>query len=453
MRKNLLLPLVLLLILFSTCKKEDVLKSSANVNNPAALEKGGNDKSQSGHIKIAVLSDIHYMDSTQLINGAQARTPFKTAIIPNKAMQEYSAPIFRSVLADLKNEHPDIVLIAGDMTMNGEQMNHKTMAQKLQELQDAGSKVYVIPGNNDINSPDAVIYDGNTTSSIPNVNATEFTDIYQAFGYDATTIKDPSSLSYVAKPYPNLWILAIDAVKYAPYSRGGSIKDATMEWIRTELDTAKRNNITVLGLMHHNLLEHYLGQSGTKGIAANTVLENNMIRTEALISAGLQVIFTGHNHATDVTSYTYNGKTLYDIETGSLITPPSPYRIMFLKNKELDFSTRYVTTIDKLLPGDSSFTDYSDQAFSSLLDRTYHLYLVPMFKIRPTLVDSVTPMAIAAYKAHTAGDEKISPAQQAQLNTLNTINPLPTSLITVLSSLWIDLGVKDQKWHIKLEGR
>ena len=41
----------------------------------------------------------------------------------------------------------------------------------------------------------------------------------------------------------------------------------------------------------------------------------------------MQYVFTGHMHANDIASITTeNGNTLYDIETGSVVTYPSPAR-------------------------------------------------------------------------------------------------------------------------------
>ncbi len=77
------------------------------------------------------------------------------------------------------------------------------------------------------------------------------------------------------------------------------------------------------------------------------------------MNAGIRLIFTGHYHANDIVDFTNEGKTLTDIETGSLVTPPSPYRIMTLDDNFINIDTRRVTGIDMELPGGMDFLTYS----------------------------------------------------------------------------------------------
>ena len=51
-----------------------------------------------------------------------------------------------------------------------------------------------------------------------------------------------------------------------------------------------------------------------------------------LADAGLEMIFTGHMHANDIAVMTTkSGNTLYDVETGSNLTYPSPMRFVQLR--------------------------------------------------------------------------------------------------------------------------
>ena len=78
---------------------------------------------------------------------------------------------------------------------------------------------------------------------------------------------DPNSLSYVSEPFKDIQILALDANKYYDNTSSycvtaGNIKDATMEWAKTKLEDAKtKKGKTVIGLMHHGLVEHFMGES------------------------------------------------------------------------------------------------------------------------------------------------------------------------------------------------
>ena len=49
----------------------------------------------------------------------------------------------------------------------------------------------------------------------------------------------------------------------------------------------------------------------------------------AFADAGMSYVFTGHMHANDIAAMTTEaGSTLYDIETGSVVTYPSPMRFV-----------------------------------------------------------------------------------------------------------------------------
>lgn len=442
-----------MLLAFSSCVKEEPL---ANTDTTGQRTKSADALTAKDHIKIAVLSDIHYMDPELLSNNAQEGTAFKEDLLanPNKALLEYSVPIFRQVLSELLKEHPDIVLVAGDMTKDGEYISHKAVANYFELLSQNNIKVYVLPGNNDINNPDAKAYNDNSSQTVRNATVSDFIDFYSDFGYGSAIAKDaPNSMSYVAQPYPGLWILAIDAAQYIPQGiRPGKIKPETMNWIKSQLQFARENNITVLGLMHHNLIEHLKNQTTT---FSNTVVNQSTwtATADSLISWGLPLIFTGHNHSNDITARTFNGRILYDIETGSLITPPSPYRIVTLKNKELEISTNHITSIDVTLPKGMKFTEYSNRALAALFDEYFSSFLIKRpFYYRQSLADSLAPLARNAWMAHIAGDENISPLEQAKIDVFNSPQYVvkPELMLNILSGLWTDLNTKDNKTHIKL---
>ena len=463
MKKIFCFPVFIVSLLFIACQKENRFEtletSNQNSSNLSASKIANN---SSGHIKMAVLSDIHYMHPSLLQNNAQNGSAFNSVFLsePYKILLEHSPAILNEVASDLLYEKPNFVLVAGDMAKDGEKVSHEAVAGYFNQLQNNGIKVFVIPGNNDINNPTAVAYSGNTSSPVPNISPAQFIQIYGSFGYNSAISHDPNSLSYVAEAAQNLWILAIDAERYTPiYHRSGSIKPETMDWIKQQMMTANQNKITVLGLMHHNIIEHFSGQSQ---ITPNTIVEdlsasnpadndNWKARADSLISWGLKIMFTGHSHITDISQRMSNGKTLYDVATGSLVTPPSPYRLVTIKNKEIDISTRTVKSINATLPGNHSFVEYSNQFLATSFDNYFNVLLkrFPFSLTEPTLSYTI-PLARNAYMAYIAGDEKLSPLEQMKIDSLNNVSPRPDFTISAITTFWTDLGIKDQKWHMKI---
>lgn len=446
--------MALVLLAIASCTKEDQWVKTPGTPETEQRTKSADNLTAKDHIKIAVLSDIHYMHPSLLQDGAQNYEHFKTHLVynPNKALLEYSAPIFEQVLRELKEEHPDVLLIAGDMAKDGEKISHEAVVGYLDQLLNAGIKVYVTPGNNDINNAESQAYIGSAPPiTVANVDPTEFASMYWTFGYSSEE-RDPNSLSYLAKPFSELWILSIDAAKYVPRgSRSGRIRPETMQWIEGIMSEANAKGITVLGLMHHDLIEQMADQNL---VTPSTVIEDWKIRADALTAMGLKVIFTGHNHATDITSRTTGGKPLYAVQTGSLITPLSSYRIMTLKNKELDIDTRHVTTIGVPLSDNMDFTEYSrlatipvvDQFFTSAMSNPKSPLYLPE-NLRATGII----LGRNAYIAHMVGDEKLPPEEERTINAFAQSAPKQTeNVVWATRTLWTDLNTKDHKWHIKL---
>ena len=81
-------------------------------------------------------------------------------------------------------------------------------------------------------------------------------------------------------------------------------------------------------MMHHGILEHYTGQNQ---LDPGYVIDDYETVAHDFTEAGLNIMFTGHYHANDIVSRTDGDKILYDIETGSMVTAPIPYRIITLK--------------------------------------------------------------------------------------------------------------------------
>ena len=71
-------------------------------------------------IKIAVVSDIHYLDPSLMPDDYMNNSDFQSAMSGDRKLIELSDPILRKVMWELSAEKPDIVLITGDLTREGE---------------------------------------------------------------------------------------------------------------------------------------------------------------------------------------------------------------------------------------------------------------------------------------------------------------------------------------------
>ena len=163
---------------------------------------------QNKSIKIAIISDLHVMAPELLINDG---TAFQDYLNCDRKMLRESAEILDTLMNDILDLKPDLVFVTGDMTKDGERVSHEMVAKQLYRLVNAGIQVLVVPGNHDINNPDAKYFDGDITTPAETITRREFANIYRDMGYDEHSRRDPDTLSYCREVGSDLSILAIDA--------------------------------------------------------------------------------------------------------------------------------------------------------------------------------------------------------------------------------------------------
>ncbi len=318
---------------------------------------------QSHQLKICVASDLHYFEPTLLIHDG---TAFQSYLSNDRKLIKESDAITKSLIKSLISENPDIILIPGDLTKDGEKLCHQKLACFLDSIQMNGkTKVFVVPGNHDVKNGVASAFDNDKTIPVENISREDFRKIYNKFGYGEAIFSDTASLSYVAEPIKGLWILGMDACQYDinkpghyPIT-GGIFKPQTYKWIMEILEKAKIEHKSVIAFMHHGIIEHF--------ILENTEFPEYLVKGYDTISAhwadiGLKVVFTGHFHANDISRInTDKGNFLYNVETGSTITYPCPYRIVYLKDSVMEIRTKHITTINFDTHG-KSFPEYAEES-------------------------------------------------------------------------------------------
>jgi 3',5'-cyclic AMP phosphodiesterase CpdA len=431
----------------SSCAKDLPFDSPEKVSDDenSLLLKSGKE------IKIAIVTDIHYLDPSLMQNNAASGTAFQAYLAQDPKLIEFSDPLFRTILSQLSRERPDVLLIPGDLTKDGEKVSHQTVSSLLQQFAGHRTKVFIVPGNHDINNPYSAGYNGDDTYPVPTVTPQEFSLIYEQFGFKNALYRDHYSLSYICQPTKGLWVLGIDACKYnenyVSPEVSGVIKPETMAWIEERMAEAKTKNIKVIALMHHNLMEHYTGQSQ---LDPGYVVDNWQESMTELLDAGLKVIFTGHYHANDITKYKNGIKAIYDIQTGSPVNIPSPYRLINLEENSIRIKTKYVTDIDVIFPGGMDFVTYSNVFFQLHFDAYFTYFLMMQYALPADAAAFVAPLFRKAVMAHYAGDETISAQEFALIQYVNdNISP---DLAMALMSFWTDLQPGDNELRIKING-
>jgi UDP-2,3-diacylglucosamine pyrophosphatase LpxH len=387
----------------------------------------------------AVLSDPHLYDGETLGTDGEE---FQAYLAQDHKLLVDSGEILSAAIDALKAKSPDFVLVSGDLTKDGERVNHQLMAEHLAALENGGVAVYVVPGNHDINNPHALSYLSRPAEAVATVTPAEFKQIYADFGYDEALYFDENSLSYIAEPVKGVWLFALDSCNYADNlgqgspTIAGAFSDATLTWILERLEEARTKGKVVFGMMHHGILEHFTGQSVQ---FPEYVLQNWQNVARQLADSGLHLLFTGHFHANDIVRYDFDDSALFDVETGSLVSYPSPYRMVDfdISNQSLAIHTEYVTTIPSHA---DDFVNYAKDYLESGLTAItrYQLAHAPYNLGDPTLT-SVTTLVVSALMAHYAGDEAADAETMATYGAmLASEDPMTQALGQSLAALWTD---------------
>ncbi|MDP4268376.1 MAG: metallophosphoesterase [Bacteroidota bacterium] len=409
-------------------------------------------KTGAQNIKICVASDLHFFDKSLLVKDGKA---FRDYLNADRKMLLESEPILKALIDTILFENPDIFIVSGDLTKDGEKQSHIKVAGYLRKLKDAGIKVFVVPGNHDINNPHALKYNGDLTTSVPSVTPLEFDSIYSEFGYGNESEKDKNSLSYATNPIEDIEILAIDACKYdSNYVKktnvtGGRLRSSTLDWLVNKSEEASRENKLLIGIMHHGMLEHFGGQ---KNLFKDYVIDDYANVSDKLAMAGLKIVFTGHFHAQDIVGrVTKNGYHLYDIETGSAVTFPCQYRVINLtKDKKFEVASKSIDRIE-YNTGGKSLTEYSLDFTKTVMPGIILNTLTAEPNNMPWfLATYVEPALTETMIAHYAGDEK-NPSENviSKMNYLKNISS--TAVLGIaMDSIWHDPLPSDLNTNIDL---
>lgn len=300
----------------------------------------GGDESE---IKIAVLSDMHYYP----VNFVSDCEDYETYVGGDPKMLEESGSIADAALQMVREDNPDILLVSGDLTKDGEIQGHRDLASKFQKLEDETDiEVFVINGNHDLyNYTDACTFENGQKESAEATEQDDFKTIYANFGYNgeynARYFENPKAaqgelagqMSYTVD-LGKFRIVAIDSCCYSPdggngmgtneHITAGRIDEDLMPWVVGQIKDAEKAGDTVIGLMHHGVVPHFQGE---EDLLYEYVVDDWQNVATQFADAGMRYVFTGHMHANDITQYTsVSGNTITDLETGSLSSWMSPQR-------------------------------------------------------------------------------------------------------------------------------
>lgn len=367
------------------------------------------DKNTIEDFDISIISDPHVLAS-ELMGPSESF--IKELKVERKLVVE-SEGLFKRALEIVDRAGSNYLILPGDMVKEGEYKSHKLVADYLKDWKDKDPrrKIFLTPGNHDINCHRA--YDYSNDEKTRNVSPREFEEIYD-FIYEDDSILEFYRDSQIFKNYLDFVNKKYDRdVKYSYYAHGyfsyvardkksnvddnglslimldtsiysadreekhrdgrenipGSITKEQIYWILEKIEEAKKRMDMVIVVAHHALLPNFRNQE--LAFSPFIIKEwrdkfedddpriNGKTPIEILADSGVKFVFTGHLHENGTAKYTSEvGNTIYDIQTGSTITYPLPIRHIKINNKTSTDHGFEVFVRTELIDN-FSFTDYN----------------------------------------------------------------------------------------------
>lgn len=270
-------------------------------------------------VQILLGTDIHYL-SRELTDGG-SRFQYMVEHGDGKVVT-YIEQITDAFLEEVIERQPDVLILSGDLTLDGEKKSHEEFAEKLYQIEDAGIPVLVIPGNHDINNHHAARFEGEERLPAEFTTPQEFREIYRHFGYDEAISEDRTSLSYVYELDENTRFLMLDSCQYSQKALvGGAILSDTYDWIEQMLEDAWEAGADIIPIAHHNLLDE------SEIYVDDCTIEHSEQLIRLLEDWDVPFFLSGHLHVQH-TKRADDGRGIWEMVTSSLATPACQFGVI-----------------------------------------------------------------------------------------------------------------------------
>jgi 3',5'-cyclic AMP phosphodiesterase CpdA len=297
-------------------------------------------------VSLMIVGDLHYLSPRLYEEGDLFD---RVVELGDGKVLQYTPQILQALVEEVRRVKPDGLILAGDITFNGERESHEEVAEIVKELCSSGIQVYAIPGNHDVNYPWTYKYFGDVAQEIKSITGSEFQNIYSSCGIAGSLSLDQSSCGFTFMLADDVWLLALDA---NARDKPGKLCKNTVTWVEEQLKNAKEKGVHVVSFSHQSLMDHNAVMYGDYTI-------QDAPRIVAKLAEGdVHLNLSAHLHVQHIAEE----GGFYDVATGSLSIYPHLYGYV-----EID-ENRNITYTAKPLPLPEEITQES----RALFQRTTH---------------------------------------------------------------------------------
>ncbi len=230
-----------------------------------------------------------------------------------------------------KANEADTLLIAGDLSFNGEKESHLAFIEHLKKLKESGKRVLVVTADHDFkdNADGCFGFDKNGWIHPESTPRSELIELYKDFGFDDAIAVDRQHLSYVYQLSDGVRLLALNNDGTADGRR--VFEESHIQWILEQTKKAREDGQMLFAMNHYPLLPGQPILSLVKSAYQKDAYEV----TKLLADEGVHLVFTGHMHNQSINCITTEkGNKFYDVCTGSIIADPSVIRLVNIIDEE-----------------------------------------------------------------------------------------------------------------------
>lgn len=247
--------------------------------------------------KLTFIADTHHYSKTL---GTTGRQYFLRAGSDQKCLAE-TDEIIDAAFKKIAASDTDAVLIAGDVTNNGEMVSHLEFREKLYKLKEK-KRVYLITATHDwCCDGNPRRFNGNrVTHDVEVMPSDKLPEFYKDFGPVASISKFVTHIgtcSYVVHLSDNVRLLALNDDKNENNHAG--FTEEHFCWIEKQIKQAYEDNCLIIGMEHHLLTPH-ISPLITGG---GTCVADREYVASRLADAGLRYMFVGHSHIQSTTDF------------------------------------------------------------------------------------------------------------------------------------------------------
>ncbi len=285
-------------------------------------------------LKITVIADTHYYSPE---TGTKGKA-YEAALMRSQKLlggsREVLQATFDKIAADTTS---DILLIAGDVSNDGEKRAHEEFREMLRELKEKGKQIFVITATHDYKEK-CKKYVGDNIEEMPGLLREELYDFYAEFGPEQAVSSKPEYMSYVAQLPGNIRLFALND--------DYGIEDGMYEWVKEQAEDARKNGQFIIAMTHHPIIPP---SPMYELIGRGDMHRNYKEKRKEYADIGIQFMLTGHTHTHNIGRiFSDRGNAFYAISTGATCGYPAPVRKLEIDTdrKTVSVSTQTIDEAD-----------------------------------------------------------------------------------------------------------